>query len=37
LATGQLAVFSQWATTTRVGEWALAIEDWLSRVFRVGQ
>ncbi len=37
LATGQLAVFSQWATTTRAGEWALAIEDWLSRVFQVGQ
>ncbi len=37
LASGQLYRFSEWATATRAGEWALNIETWISRVFGVGQ
>ena len=36
LASGQLYRFSEWATATRAGEWALNIENWISRVFGVG-
>lgn len=33
LASGQLYRFSDWATQTPAGEWALNIETWISRVF----
>lgn len=35
LASGQLFVFSQWATSTPMGRWALEIEYWLGRTFNV--
>jgi len=35
LAGGQLSVFSQWATSTPMGSWALEIETWLGRTFNV--
>ncbi len=37
LASGQLFVLSQWAASTRAGAWAVAIETWISDVFRVGR
>jgi cytochrome c-type biogenesis protein len=37
LASGNLAFFSQQASATRLGEWALEIEQWISRIFHVGQ
>jgi len=37
LASGQMYYLSQWATTTRAGEWALGIETWISEIFRVGR
>ncbi|HEX6289790.1 MAG TPA: cytochrome c biogenesis protein CcdA [Herpetosiphonaceae bacterium] len=37
LASGQLYRFSEWATATSAGQWALDIETWISRVFGVGQ
>ncbi|HEY0739760.1 MAG TPA: cytochrome c biogenesis protein CcdA [Herpetosiphonaceae bacterium] len=33
LASGQLYYFSEWATRTAAGEWALNIETWISRTF----
>ncbi|HEY0602150.1 MAG TPA: cytochrome c biogenesis protein CcdA [Herpetosiphonaceae bacterium] len=33
LASGQLYYFSEWATRTSAGEWALNIETWISRTF----
>ena len=35
LASGQLFVFSTWASGTPMGRWALEIETWLGRTFNV--
>lgn len=35
LASGQISTFSQWSSGTSAGEWALAIETWISRAFNV--
>ena len=33
LATGQLTALSQWSQSTPMGEWAIAIEQWIERLF----
>jgi cytochrome c-type biogenesis protein len=37
MASGELYRFSELATSSRAGQWALQIETWISRVFGVGQ
>ncbi len=33
LASGQLTLLSQWSQTTRMGEWAVSLEQWIENLF----